>query len=250
MAEDESVLRTSLVPSMLRTIQWNVNRGIHDMQLYEIGKTYAAGGENRSLILATVGALRAKSVHEAEREFNFYDLKGDVEAILDSFDIHIDADIGRPLPPYYHPGRAIQAGADLVVFGELHPDYADEYKLRHRVYLAEFSMDRLLESGARRAIQPIPKFPSIRRDFSLLLNRGTRYADVERAVTALNIPELVKVEPFDRLDSGPFPESKFALAISLTYQSPERTLTDEEVEGFDKRILDSLRQRLGAELRQ
>jgi phenylalanyl-tRNA synthetase beta chain len=249
MAEDESVLRTSLVPSMLRTIQWNMNRGIRDLQLYEIGKTYAAGGEGRSLILAAVGALRTKSVHEAEREFNFYDLKGDVEAILDSFDIDLDAKIG-PLRPYYHPGRALQAGADLVVFGELHPDYADQYKLRHRVYLAEFTVDGLLESGARRTIQAVPKFPSIRRDFSLLLNRGTRYAEVERAVTALNIPELVQVEPFDRLDSGPFPQSKFALAISLMYRSPERTLTDEEVEGFDKRILETLRQRLGAELRQ
>jgi phenylalanyl-tRNA synthetase beta chain len=58
------------------------------------------------------------------------------------------------------------------------------------------------------------------------------------------------MEPFDRLESGPFPESKYALAISLIYQSPERTLTDEEVEGFDKRIMNSLRQSLGAELRQ
>jgi phenylalanyl-tRNA synthetase beta chain len=248
MAEDESVLRTSLVPGMLRTIQWNANRGIRDLQLYEIGKTYAADGESRALILAAGGALRPKGVQEAEREFNFYDLKGDVETLLNALDIPASTN-NEPLPAYYHPGRAMRIG-DAAVLGQLHPDYAAEYKLRHPVYIAEFSVDRILDSGAGRNIQAIPKFPSIRRDFSLLLNRGTRYTDVEQAVVALNIPELIKVEPFDILDKGPFPESKYALAISLMFQSPERTLTDEEIARFDQQILESLRQRLGAELRQ
>lgn len=248
MAEDESILRTSLVPGMLRTIQWNANRGIRDLQLYEIGKAYTAVEERRTLIMSAVGTLRTKSVQEDERDFNFYDLKGDVEAILGTFNVPFHAN-GEPLPDYYHPGRAMRIG-DVLVFGELHPDYAGEYKLRHRVYLAEFDVDLLLESVAQKTIRPVPKFPSIRRDFSLLLDRGTRYADVEQAVVGLNIPELVRIEPFDRLESGNFPASKYALAISLLYRSQERTLTDEEVDGFDKRVLESLRQRLGAELRQ
>jgi len=248
MAEDEATLRTSLVPGMLRTIQWNINRGIRDLQLYEIGKTYRADGESRSLIMAAIGALRVKGVHETEREFNFYDLKGDIERILESFDLHLSSN-NNPLPDYYHPGRAMRIG-DVIVLGELHPDYADDYKLRHRVYLAELSVDSILESDARPAIHAIPKFPSIRRDFSLLLDRDKLYRDVEMAVLNMKIPELLNLEPFDRLDSGPFPMSKYALAISLTYQSPERTLTDDEVDRFNKQILDSLRQRLGAELRQ
>jgi phenylalanyl-tRNA synthetase beta subunit len=73
---------------------------------------------------------------------------------------------------------------------------------------------------------------------------------VEQAVRVANIAELVRIEPFDRLESGPFIESKYALAISITYQSSERTLTDDEVDSFDKAILNSLKQRLGAELRQ
>jgi len=248
MPEDEAILRTSLLPGMLRTIQWNANRGIRDLQLYELGKAYSADGENRSLVMAAVGELRTKSVHETEREFNFYDLKGDVERILDQFNTHAPLN-GEPLPPYYHPGRAMRMG-DVAVLGELHPDYAAEYKLRHRIYIAEVNVDVLFESQAQRPIEAIPKFPSIRRDFSLLLHRGTRYADVENAVHIVKVPELVKVEPFDRLESGPFPPSRYALAIALTYQSPARTLTDEEVDHFDKQILDSLKQRLGAELRQ
>jgi len=153
------------------------------------------------------------------------------------------------LPPYYHPGRAMRLG-ELAVFGQLHPDYASEYKLRQPIYMAELDIEIMMEFDSRPLISSVPKFPSIRRDFSLLLDNKIRYADVEKSVQDMKIPELSRIQPFDRMDSGPFAESKYALAISLTYQSMDRTLTDEEIENFDKRILDSLKQRLGAQLRQ
>ena len=78
-----------------------------DVQFYELGKVYRQNGENRSLIIAATGALRTKSVHEAEREVDFYDLKGDVEDILKTFNVE-PAPAGDPLPAYYHPGRAFR----------------------------------------------------------------------------------------------------------------------------------------------
>jgi len=247
MSEDETILRTSQVPSILRTILWNLNRGIRDIQLYELGKIYRRGGERVSLILAATGALRAKAVNESGRDFNFFDLKGDVEDLMEAFNIDLSS-TSDSLPEYYHPNRAIRIG-DLAVFGELHPDYAADFKFRHRVYLAELDAEMLLEARERRPLQVIPRFPAIRRDFSLVLDKGTRYADIENAVRSVKIPELMRIEPFDRLESGPFDESKYALAISLTYQSSERTLTDDEIDNFSQTILNSLRQRLGAELR-
>ena len=248
MAENEAILRTSQLPSMLRTIQWNLFRGVRDLQLYELGKIYMKGGERRGLILASTGALRNKSVQEPDREFTFFDLKGDVEEILGMFNIGLSSN-NAPTPAYFHPGRSVSGGS-LATFGELHPDFADEYKFRRRVYIAEIDVDMLFKTKNRRAIDPIPKFPSVRRDFSLILDKSTRYADVERAVRDAGIAELAGIEPFDRLEVGPFAESKYALAISLQYQSRERTLTDDEVERFDQAILNSLKQRLGAELRQ
>src|SRR5215831_17116960 len=109
MAEDEAILRTSQVPSMLRTIEWNLNRGIRHMQLYELGKIYRHGGENRSLILAATGVERAKTVHEPQREFDFFDLKGDVEAILERFNIQLKSS-ANSVPAYYHPGRSFRNG--------------------------------------------------------------------------------------------------------------------------------------------
>jgi phenylalanyl-tRNA synthetase beta chain len=245
MAEDQSILRTSLVPSMLQTLQWNLNRGIRDMQLYEIGKVYGTDSEDRWVIMAATGALRAKTVHETEHPFHFYDIKGDVEDILQAFDFNKPLDASDP-PPYYHPGRFARIG-DRVLFGELHTEIAESFKLRQRVYVAEFDLNAVLGSREQRQIQAIPKFPSIRRDLSLLVDRGIQYGDIRKAIP--RIRELVRVEPFDRLASGPFPESKYSLSISLFYQSAERTLTDAEVEAFDAAVLAALKP-MGVEQRK
>ena len=247
MAEDESILRPSMVPSILRAVQWNLNRGARNLQFYELGKVYTPGSEKRSLILAATGLLRPKSVHEDGHAFSFYDLKGDIERILEIFGLSANAGVTKP-PAHYHPGRSASFG-QTAVFGELHPEYAELFKLRQRVYVAEIDVDAVLEFSRKHLTQPIPRFPSIRRDFSFLLDRGTRYTDIHAALVTIDIPELVRVEPFDRLESGPFPESKYSLSITLIYQSAERTLTDLEVERFDKQILELMESRLGAHIR-
>ncbi len=247
LTEDASVLRMSLLPSVLKAIQWNLNHGIRDLQFFELGKIYRKGSERRALILAATGFLREKTIHESAREFNFYDLKGDVEAILRSFGVDMTME-RTGMPSSYHPGRSARHG-DLVMMGELHPECTEPFKVRQRVYIAEFDIDAVLEHRERRQVQPIPRFPSIRRDFSLLLDRSTRFSDVKAAIESARIPELVEVGPFDRLETGSFPESRYSLAISVVYQSSERTLTDSEVEQFDQQILKLLGQRLGAQLR-
>ena len=153
------------------------------------------------------------------------------------------------IPKYYHPGRFARVG-HLAIFGELHPSYAEPFKFRQRVYLTEIDLELLLSTSAGRQIGQIPKYPGIRRDFSLLLDKGTQYGAVQRTIADTGISELVRVEPFDRMESGAFPETKYSLSISVVYQSTERTLADVEVEAFDRKILQALEERLGAELRK
>jgi phenylalanyl-tRNA synthetase beta chain len=136
------------------------------------------------------------------------------------------------------------------MFGELHPDYAEPFKFKQRVCLAEIDIELLLAGAVSPHVDPIPKFPAIRRDFSLLLEKGTQYATVRQTIANAGITELVSVEPFDRMESGAFPESKYSLSISVIYQSAERTLTDVEVESFDKKILTALEVKLGAQQRK
>jgi phenylalanyl-tRNA synthetase beta chain len=247
MSEEWTILRTSLVPSILKAVQWNLHHGARDIQLFELGKVYRKDGENRSLVIAATGAQQLKTVHTAEHLFDFFDLKGHVEAILTSF--HLDRPTTRDVvPSYYHPGRSGRIG-DIAVFGELHPDFSESIKPRQRIYLAEFDLERILRSRVlRQAVTP-PRYPAIRRDLSMLVDRTVEYLRIEDTIYDAGIAELVSVEPFDRLEKGPFPESKYSISISLIYQSSERTLTDEEVDAFDRRIVDLLGSRVGAQLR-
>jgi phenylalanyl-tRNA synthetase beta chain len=248
MSEEATILRTSLIPGMLTSLQWNLNRGIRNLQFYELSKVYWNGGERRSLLLATCGNLRQGGVHETPREFDFFTLKGDAEQLLNGFNIPARVTTDN-IPKYYHPGRFARIG-HLAMFGELHPAYAEPFKFRQRVYLAEIDIELLLGSVTSRQIEPVPRYPAVKRDFSLLFDKGTQYATVHRTIAGAGISELVNVEPFDRLDSGTFPETKYSLSISVVYQSADRTLTDVEVESFDRKIIHSLEERLGAQLRK
>ena len=210
MSEDWTILRTSLLPGILKAVQWNLHHGTRDLQLFELGKVYRKGGENRTLVLAATGTLQTKTVHQEERDFNFFDLKGDVESILNAFDIDCHAS-RTALPPYYHPGRAARM-EDIAVFGELHPDHVESLRPRQRVYIAELDVETILRSRKlRQAITPA-KYPSIRRDLSLLVDRKTDYAAIEAVIRKAGIAELVQVEPFDRLEKGPFPDSKYSIS--------------------------------------
>jgi phenylalanyl-tRNA synthetase beta chain len=247
LSEDEPILRTSLVGSMLGTLRWNLNRGIRDLKLYEIAKVYPTRGEYRQLVLAQTGALWGRNVHNAGVESGFYTLKGDVERLIGRFQVASgarDADI----PGYYHPGRSVRLG-DLALLGELGEDLTRRFRIRQRVYLAEIRIEPLYAALAGDvAVKPIPKYPRIRRDFSLLVESEVRFFDVATAVRSAGIPELISVLPFDRLDEGTFPRSCYSLAIALEYQSPDRTLTDAEVEEFDQRVLARL-QAIGVRMR-
>jgi phenylalanyl-tRNA synthetase beta chain len=248
MSEDWTLLRSSLVSSALQAIQWNMHRGMRDLQVYELGKVYREGAEKRVLIMAATGFLRHKSVHESPREFGFFDMRGDVEAILASFDV--DATVSRKnLPKYYHPGRTARLG-ELAIVGEVHPEYSETIKPKQRVYVAELDIDVILRSRKPRQVTTPPREPSIRRDLSMVFDRKVSYASILDVIRAADIPELLRVEPFDRLEQGTFAESQYSLSVSFIYQSPGRTLTGDEVESFDRKIIGLLESRLGAQMRK
>ena len=247
LSEAAPILRTSLVPSMLRSLLRNLNRGVRNVLLYEIGKVYPTSGEYRQLLVAQTGAARPRSIHLAPIESDFYNLKGTVETLLSGFSVNT-AGSTNDLPSYFHPGRSIRIGS-VAKLGELGQSVCDLFKLRQKVYVAEIAIEALYTAGLRNvAAAAIPKYPAIRHDLSLLLDRKIRYSDVLTAIRATGISELVAVDPFDRFDTGPFPESCYSLAVGLQYQSSTRTLTDEEAQAFDRKILGQL-EGIGVKLR-
>ena len=137
--------------------------------------------------------------------------------------------------------------------GQLARRIADQLKLRQEIFLAELRLDSLLEgietARATQKFAPIPRFPAVERDFSLVLSDGIAFAQVAEAIRALEIAELQSVEALDLFRGGQVPAGKFSLMIRVTLQSADTTLTDAQIAEFSSRIVASLEQRLGATLR-
>lgn len=266
LAEDASVMRSSGTVSMVSAIEWNLNHGQRDLRLFEIGKAYEVRNgepvETRVLTLGATGLAQEKTIHENAREFSFADLKGNLDQIgelADSFAWQaggpnwLVSTRAARVSPAGRNGKASEAKPAIGVAGQLARNVADQLKLRQDVFLAELQLEPLLVAieSARGALRytPLPRFPSVERDFSLVLDDGVPFAQVAAAIRALNIPELQSVEPADLFRGGHVPAGKFSLMIRVTFQSAEATLTDAQLTAFSSRIVEALEKKLGASLR-
>jgi len=258
LAEDASVMRSTGIVSMLGALEWNLNHGQRNLRLFEIGKTYELRDgepvETAVLTLGATGLAREKTIHEAEREFTFADLKGDLDGI-GKLAGRFGWQSGGPAWLAGGLASRISAGNSgaLGVAGQLARRVADQLKLRQEIFVAELRLEPLLAGiEAARATEKftlIPRFPAVERDFSLVLTDGVKFAQVADTIRALAIPELRSVEPADLFRGGKMPVGKFSLMIRVTFQSGETTLTDARIAECSSQIVAALESKLGATLR-
>ena len=270
LAEDASVMRSNGIVSMLGALEWNLNHSQRSLRLFEIGKTYELRDgepvETHVLTLGATGLAREKTIHEAAREFNFMDLKGDLDSIGALAGGFAWLSGG---PAWLTPAHAAEmslihrsnpaAGGEgiaanrLGVAGQLARRVAEQLKIRQDVFVAELLLDSVLVGieTARAALRfkPLPRFPAVERDFSLVLADGIAFAQVSDAIRSLAIPEIQKIEAADLFRGGQIPAGKFSLMIRVTFQSTQATLTDAQLADYSSRIVAALEQRLGATLR-
>jgi len=256
LSEEQSIMRTSLVPGMLGMLAWNLNRGATDVRLFEMGHVFSAPREEESeehkmICIGVTGNAVPASVHTAPRPFSFFDLKGNIETLLESFEagnIYFDAHTA----PYYHPGRSARAvvnGQTVAQFGQLHPDSAAARKIKQEIYVGEVYLDRLFQLPLRTPrYQPLSKFPAVDRDFSFLFDDSVKFEQVRSAVSELKIAELQKFEPVETFRGGSIPAGKYSMLLRAEFQSTERTLRDDEVAAWSAQIIRAL-EALGGTLR-
>jgi len=265
LAEDASVMRSTGIVSMLSALEWNLNRGQRNLRLFEAGRRYELREgepvETPVLTLGATGLARQKSIYEEAREFGFADLKGDLDCIGE-----IAGGLGWRAggPAWLATARAAEvrvicAGAEPSangqpgIAGQLARRIADQLKLRQDIFVAELRLEPLLRAieatHAGRRFTPIPRFPAVERDFSLVISDGVTFARVVEAIRALGIPELQRVEAADLFRGGQVAAGKFSLMIRVTFQNAQATLTDAQISNFSSRIIAALEQELGATLR-
>ena len=262
LSSETGVMRTSLLPGLLASLSWNYNRGIRSLKIYEIGKVYGwvrpqETGEGSRLGLLATGNLEEKTVHGAAKGYSLFDLKGDIETLLEP------STIGEQVVRFATCEKVdshwssvavgqIQLGdVKLGCFGQLHPDICADHKIGQPVFAAEIEMSRLhpLWQSEPRARQ-IPRFPSIQRDLSIVVDGGVSFADIESAIRDTQIEELLRILPFDLYRGGRLPRGKKGISIRLVYQRLDRTLVEEDANRFDQVVLARLKDRFGARLRR
>jgi len=255
-SEEASVMRSSLVPGMLNMLAYNLNRGADRVRLFEAGSIFEATdcgtAEPKRICMGATSPTSAKNAEGwGTQDGGFFDLKGDVENLLQAFQ-HQTLTYDAQTSECYHSGRSARAlmdGALVAQFGQLHPDVAARRKLRQSVFVAELYVDRLYQQGLRVVrYQPLPRYPAVERDFSFVFDDAATFEQIQRAVIALGLAELRSFIPVEIFRGGNVPAGRYSLLLRARFQSAERTLREEEVAQWSAQIIKAL-ESLGGKLR-
>ena len=261
LSEEAGVLRPSLVPGMLNMIAGNLNRDVSDVRLFELGTIFSGNtdkvDERPALAFGAVGGLPQESASHAGRAFDFFDVKGVVEQVLSRFEMRgmyfdrFPSDAGLT-PEWLHPYRSARVVADGVTagwFGQLHPREAAARKIKDTVLAGELYLDRLYKLPLRRPVaRDISRYQPVRRDFSLVLDESVNWETIDRAMAGLQISELVEWRVREVFRDARLGAQEYALLLGATFQAPDRTLREEELQSFQAQIVDAVG-KAGARLR-
>jgi phenylalanyl-tRNA synthetase beta chain len=259
LSEEQAVLRTTLLPGLLQNVAHNVRHGAREVHLYEIGRVFLRRpGEKlpEERLLAggvRVGRRPGPGWDGSEAMVDFYDAKAAVEAILDALDV-LGARFEAGRIPYLHPRAAAEvrvAGEVAGVVGEIHPRVQQTLDLGAPVFAFELDVAILAAHGrGEPRARELPRFPPVYRDMAVVVDRAVTWAEIRSEVLA-DEPGIDRdVRVFDVYTGKPVPSDKKSVAFAITYQVPDRTLTDEEVSRVHEGIRRRLEERLGARIRE
>jgi len=254
ISADLAVMRTMLLPGLLGVLAHNRKRQISRVRVFEQALVFRPRGDQLDQSQRIGGAITGGALPEqwgaSERALDFFDLKGDVEALLAAAGMQ-DARFEPTTHPALHPGQSaiVRRGeAELGVIGALHPSAARALKLPAATFVFELDAAAL----ATRAVpvyEPVSRYPSVRRDIAMVVGEEISAQALRDSVGQCRIDVLQNLELFDAYRGEGIDSGKKSLALGLTFQAPSRTLSDDEVEGFVNTIIDSLAKDLGAALR-
>ena len=251
LSELFAVMRPSLLSGVIDAVSHNRRHGRPDVRLFEIGTRFSPRGERRSAGFAWTGLATADHWSGARRAVDFPDAKGVVEQLVSLFTVTPSfVEVERP---YLVAGLAagiVVNGQTIGVFGQLAPAIADARELPSGddAYVGELDLDALSAASPTETLRAttLPRYPSVVRDISILVADSLSAETVRDTIRTAAPDTLIQVREFDRYQGKGVPDGKVSLSFRLTYQSPERTLTDDEVQAAMQLIIDALTRELQA----
>jgi len=248
LGEEYSIMRTILLPSMLNVVSLNYNRGTQRAGFFEIAPRFIP----REIPLKDLPDEKLTLALGLYGGEDFYSIKGRVETLLGELNI-TGYDFRRVKAGPYHPGRAAEILVDgevLGIIGEVHPEVLKNYGIEVRAYAGELDFDLLMEKAdSRVTYSPLPKYPSVNRDIAVIVDREVEAGTLHQVIQEAGGDIVEEIELFDIYTGEQIPEGKKSVAYSLTLRSREKTLTEQEAGEVMKRVLEGLKNKVGAVLR-
>ena len=253
MSEDRSVLRKSILSSLLNIYKYNESRYNKDVSIFEIAKTFYKKGEEygEEQHLAVLMAGEYYQGIGNNKNVDFYIIKGIAEEILDylgyknRYSFVVD---NTKIAKEFHPGQSalISVNNDVVgSVGKVHPTLAND------VYVLEINLDKLLDKKVgKMKFKEISKFPSVNKDLSLVVDKNIEAQEIAKQIKKYAGSKLVEIKPFDVYTGTGIPENKKSIAFNLVFSDKDKTLNDEEINEIMNKIIEGVEKNLGAEIRK
>jgi phenylalanyl-tRNA synthetase beta chain len=253
LSEDQSVMRTSLIPGLLETMNYNISVQNRNLKLFEIGNVFYNTGQEDSqpdevemLSCLWTGARIDSVWFSKEIMCDFYDLKGVAEELLISMGI-VNTTF-TSMPPescfYTKPGYSARIFIEnnlIGLVGEIHPKVLHNYDLKQTAFIFELNFDQLTTlMPDTKSAQPIPKFPATSRDITLIINKNIEAFKILKSVENLDEELVENIYLFDVFEGNPIPAGKKSISVRITYRSSNETLEDDKVNHIHKNITDRL----------
>jgi phenylalanyl-tRNA synthetase beta chain len=259
LAEEQSVMRTMLLPGLLETLTRNLNFRNSDLGLLEMRRVYLPNpsGDMPQEPIVCAGVLTGRRAPEGWSQpadaVDFFDLKGILEGLFDELRIEGVVWQAGNSEPFQHPGksaRILVEGLQLGTMGELHPTVLENFGIDVPVYHFELDFEGLVRlSRVITSVVAPSRFPDVQRDLALLVPVEVPSQEIVDSIRGQKVMELEGVDIFDYYTGSHVPEGKKSIAVRLTYRLADRTLTDDEVNRIHGRVLDTLCRRMPVTIR-
>ena len=261
LSAELSEMRRSLLPGLLAALRFNLNREATAFHAFELGKVFGMhdglSGEAERIAGVSYGDYALGTVGQPAIKGSFWTVKGIVEAYFRAFGIPpmVEFEAAGAAAPYLHPGRSAIVkldGKTFGILGEIHPAEALRLELNDPCVLFELDSQILMTyvSLSHQAITAPPRFPAIRRDLALVVERDFPAARIRSKVSEIDSPLLEGVDLFDVYEGPQVAPGKKSVALACRYRAKDRTLTDEEVNRAHATLIEQAKTLLGVELRQ
>lgn len=255
LSSENDTMRTSLIPGLLKTIANNLSKGQKPLKLFEIGSIYyldSKGNRVEKTVLTAVvlGACELTPWKPRGKEYDFYDLKGAFEQLCSQCGLQAGLSIGAERP-YLSRQKSVSLSSGPVVFGYMGELSPEKTGVPEKIFVWEIDLQKMEESlPPRPRFQSIAKYPEIYRDISVLVDRRIASKQVSDLILKTGHPLLNRVELYDHFEGKKIQSDKKSLAFALSFQSKDKTLSDDEVNPLFESIIQALKTELDASLRE